>query len=122
MTEPDPVPQNAFRRLRWPLRLTLWGMAAERVTRAFWPLWSILFLLTAALMFGLHEALPLEAVWAGAVLGILGAVGALIRGGMRLRWPQPAEALDRLDRTLPGRPITALADTQAIGSGDPADR
>ncbi len=93
-------------------------MVAERTTRAFWPLWSILLLVVAALMFGLHEVFPLEAVWGGTVVVAIGAVWALVRGLRRFRWPRPAEALDRLDRTLPGRPITALADDLAIGASD----
>lgn len=113
---------DALRRLRWPLRLTFWGLLAERVTRAFWPLWSLGLLILAALMLGLHDQLPLEAVWAGAVLGGLGLLAALVRGVMRFRMPTRAEALDRVDRTLPGRPITALGDTQAIGSGDAASQ
>jgi hypothetical protein len=34
--------------------------------------------------------------------------------------PSREEALDRLDRTMPGRPITALLDTVAVGHDDPA--
>ncbi len=70
----------------------------------------------AALMLGLHESLPLEVVWAGSPWSWpWRALAALVWGLRRFRWPAPAEALDRLDRTLPGRPITALAD-------DPGDR
>lgn len=113
---------DAFRTLRWPLRLTHWGMVAERVTRAFWPLWSIVLLVIAALMLGLQDILPLEVVWATAVFAILVALGALVWGVRKFAMPTRAEALDRLDRTLPGRPITALGDTQAIGAGDGASQ
>ncbi|MDJ0627927.1 MAG: TIGR02302 family protein [Rhodobacter sp.] len=117
-----PPSENALNRLRWPLRLTFWGLWAERVTRAFWPVWSVLLLVAAALMLGLHDLLPLEAVWGGAVLSILALLAALVRGVRHFRAPTRAEALDRVDRTLPGRPITALADTQAIGAGDGASQ
>ena len=113
---------DAFQKLRWPLGLTRLGMFAERITRAFWPLWSVFFIAAAALMFGLHDALPLEAVWTLAVVLTLAAVAALIWGVWHFRVPKPEEALDRLDRTLPGRPITALGDTQAVGSGDAASQ
>lgn len=122
MTRTDPTRNNALNRLRWPLRLTRWGMIAERVTIAFWPAWSLLLLVLAALMLGLHDSLPLEAVWSVSVLALLGLVAALGLGIRRFRWPGRAEALDRLDRTLPGRPITALGDEQAIGAGDAASR
>ncbi|MDJ0827510.1 MAG: DUF4175 family protein, partial [Rhodobacter sp.] len=122
MSGSRPPSDDALRRLRWPLRLTFWGLLAERVTRAFWPLWSILLLIVAAPMLGAHETLPLEAVWGGAVLGPLGLLAALVWGLWRFRMPTGAEALDRVDRTLPGRPITALGDVQAIGAGDTASQ
>ena len=34
--------------------------------------------------------------------------------------PSAEQAIERLDSRLPGRPIAALADTQAIGAGDAA--
>lgn len=120
MTDTDGFLNSAFRQLRRPLRLTRWGMVAERVTRAFWPFWSILLLAVAALMLGLHETLPLEALWACVVVAAPGGVAALIRGDRKFHWPTPAEAQDRLDRTQPGRPIAALGDTQAIVAGDAA--
>lgn len=122
MTVPHSPTDDALRRLRWPLALTRWGMVAERAVRAFWPLWSISLAGLAALMLGLHETLALEIVWACIVVGALGLIWALWRGISRFRWPGVAEALDRLDRTMPGRPITALADTQAIGAGDAASQ
>ena len=62
MTSNERPLRDAFRKLSWPLRLTRAGLFAERVTRAFWPLWSILFLTIAALMFGLQDVLPLKVV------------------------------------------------------------
>ncbi|KMW59898.1 Methyl-accepting chemotaxis protein [Candidatus Rhodobacter oscarellae] len=115
----DPV-NDAFQSVRWPLGLTRLGMVAERATRAFWPLWSVIFVAISALMLGLHDLLPLEAVWAGAVLAVLGAGAALFWGARRFRMPGRDEALDRLDRTMPGRPLTTLGDTQAVGAGDGA--
>ena len=120
MTGKKTLPTDTFRALRWPLRLTHWGMLAERVTRAFWPLWSVVLLVIAALMLGLHDMLPLEVVWAVAVFSVLALLGTLVWGARVFRVPSRAEALDRLDRTLPGRPITALGDTQAVGVGDGA--
>ncbi|SMX45373.1 TIGR02302 family protein [Actibacterium lipolyticum] len=120
MTDINRTPEMALKALARPLRLTRWGMVAERATRAFWPLWTVLFLILAALAFGLHEELPVEAVWAGLGLGAIASVWALVSGWRAFHWPKAAEALERLDQTLPGRPITALADTQAIGAGDAA--
>ncbi|TDX27743.1 TIGR02302 family protein [Rhodovulum visakhapatnamense] len=120
MTERTPIPDDALTHLRWPLRLTWAGLLAERLCRAFWPLASLLLLIASALAFGLHDLLT-----RGTALGLGGALLAVllatvvygVRGFQR---PSRAEALDRLDRTLPGRPISALSDSQAIGAGDPA--
>ena len=90
--------------------------------RAFWPLWTVILLILAALMLGLQDVVPLELAWTVAVAAIGAAAWFLYRGVRTFRWPSAADALDRLDRSLPGRPITALTDTQAIGSGDEASR
>jgi uncharacterized protein (TIGR02302 family) len=114
------LPDAARRRLRRPLVLTRAGLVAERLARSFWPGWSLLLLALAALMLGLQERGPLEAVWAAGFFLILGMGWALWYGLRRFRWPTEAEALDRLDRTLPGRPLSAISDHQAIGAGDAA--
>lgn len=114
------LPENALTRLRWPLRFTFAGMVAERGLRAYWPLISIVLTVLAALMFGLHENVTLELGWVVSVLAILSALIALVVGLKRFHWPKRDEALERLDRTLPGRPISAIRDTQVIGSGDRA--
>jgi len=118
MTDLTRTPEMALKRLKWPLRLTLWGMLAERATRAFWPLWTIVFAALVPLLFGWHEGAGRGAV-IGAAAGVgLAALWALVAGVRRFRLPSRDEALARLDETLPGRPITALGDAQAIGAGD----
>jgi len=113
-------PTQVMRRLRRPLTLTWAGLIAERLVRAFWPLWSVLAAVAAALILGLHEVLPVEAVWIGVVLAGMGALVFMVWGAWRFRWPRRQEALARIDSALPGRPLAALADAQAIGGGDPA--
>jgi uncharacterized protein (TIGR02302 family) len=111
---------DVLKKLVWPLRLTLWGLRAEALSRAFWPLWSVLIAGLAALMLGMHDLLAVEVVWAAGVVWALGLVLASVWGFRHLRWPSRGEALERLDATMPGRPITALLDDQAIGAGDAA--
>ncbi len=107
-------------KLIWPLRLTWAGLWCERLARAFWPLWSILIGTLAALAFGVQDAVPLEAAWIGVVGFAAGAIWAMITGLRRFYRPTRADALTRLDSALPGHPIAALTDTQAIGATDPA--
>ena len=120
MTTRDDLPTSITTAIRWPLFFTRLGMGAESVVRAFWPLWSVLFAGLAFLMLGLQDYLPLEAVWS--VLGIIaaGSVWALIWGARRFSWPSQADALIRLDTTMPGNPILAALDSQAIGAEDAA--
>lgn len=104
--------------VRWPLRITRFGMFAERVLRAFWPLFSIVMVVLAALLLGLHDLPPVEIVWAVAVVSVLAVVAALVHGVRRFVLPTRGEALDRLDATMKGRPIRALLDQQVIGKAD----
>jgi uncharacterized protein (TIGR02302 family) len=106
--------------LRRPLLLTRAGMLAERVTHAFWPLWSLGFLVWAGLSFRLSAGLPRDQllILAGLV-GLLG-LGLLIRGLMRFRWPGLGEAALRLDKSLKDRPLSAMWDEQALGTADAA--
>lgn len=106
--------------IRFPLRLTWAGLWCERLAKAFWPLWSIVIAALSALAFGVQDWLPLEAAWIGLMSILAGAVWALVYGLSRFRRPRRTDALERLDNTLPGHPISALTDTQAIGIGDPA--
>lgn len=103
-----------------PLRLTLLGLWAERLWRAFWPLWSVLAATLSALAFGVQDLLPLEVVWSGLILAALALIGTTISGLRAFRRPTRAEALSRIDARLPGQPIAAMTDTQALGTDDPA--
>ncbi len=121
MTERDPK-TSAFQRLIWPLRLTRLGMVAERLVRSFWPVWTLLFVLLAAAAFGAGSLLPPS--WGWPALGITALILLVfVAYGVRhYRHPTRDEALVRLDSTMPGRPITTLMDTPAVGGDDPASR
>ncbi|MDA7966117.1 TIGR02302 family protein [Ruegeria sp.] len=103
-------------------RLSLWlthaGMLAEQVMRAFWPFFSILMAVLAALMLGLHDIVRVETVWIAGAVSLIALLVATVHGARRMHFPTRTEALARLDETLPGRPIQALMDDQAIGAMD----
>jgi len=117
---PNALFTDTLKRLRLPMALTRIGLLAERLARAFWPLWSLLIAVLAALMLGLHDLASVETVWIATV--ICGAAGLwfLVRGLMRFRWPSREETFQRLDASLVGRPLTALRDDQALGGRDTA--
>ncbi len=104
------------------LRGTLTGLWVERLARAFWPFSTVALLLFAMLGFGVQDLL--SPIWAmvfllGAILVLFVAFGW---GAWRLAIPTRQEAAARLDASMPGRPLSALADDQAIGTTDAASR
>ena len=100
------------------LALTRAGMLAEGLAGAFWPAFSLALIGWAAMGFDIFAHIPpLWGFWLGTA-GVLAFVLALGWGLWRFRWPRRAEAVARLDRSLPGRPLAALTDDQAIGDGD----
>lgn len=116
----DSLNQHVLTRVRRPLALTLAGLWAERLARAFWPLWTLVIAGLAVLSFGLQDMVPIEAAWIGTLAWAAGMVGAAVLGWRAFRAPGRLEALARLDAAMPGQPLAALADTQAIGRGDAA--
>ncbi len=120
MTISDPA--SVLGRLERPLRLTWAGMWVERVVRAFWPLWSVALATLAVLSFGIQDHVGLEVFWFGVLIIAGGLVWGLAYGLRRFSAPTRTDALARLDSRLPGNPIAALRDVQAIGAQDPASQ
>ena len=120
-TPPHDSPQ-LLPHLKVPVLLTRGGMVAERLARAFWPFWVVLALALAPLLMGWQDLMSLEVFWGLAVLTVAGLGVTAYRGLRQFRWPARAEAVRRVDAALRGQPIAALADTQAIGAGDPASQ
>ena len=122
MTNANKTPDKVMRRLGRVLAVTRVGMLAERVTRGFWPLWSLCFVVLAALMMGLHEQLSLEFLWTAGLVVVAAGLWFLWRGARVFAVPSRDEAMARLDATLPARPLQALNDTPAVGADDPASQ
>ncbi|PKQ13546.1 MAG: TIGR02302 family protein [Alphaproteobacteria bacterium HGW-Alphaproteobacteria-1] len=120
MTEQGELLTPILARLRRVLWLTWAGMIAERLVRAFWPVWSVLAAGASLLLLGLHDLVPLAVVQAGAGMVALAVLILALHGWRRFHWPARAEALARVDAVLPGRPLAALGDVQAVGANDAA--
>ncbi|MBU3028977.1 DUF4175 domain-containing protein [Paracoccus sp. XHP0099] len=90
-------------------------MVWERGARAFWPVATILACLFAAFALGIVAAVPPQALLWLAGMALVALIAAAIRGGLSYRRVRAVDAVERLDRTLPDRPLAALADRAAIG-------
>ncbi len=112
--------RNARAALARRISVTRLALASERFARAFWPLWSLVFIFFALAKFDAFAALP--AFWAKIAVGLLAAfaVGLAALGLWKFRWPSLPEAEQRIDDALPGRPLAAMDDRQVMGNSDPA--
>ncbi|MBV9066541.1 MAG: TIGR02302 family protein, partial [Methylobacteriaceae bacterium] len=97
------------------------ALAWENIWRAAAPVLTILGVFLAVSWAGAWQVLPHWARIAGLALFALAILFVFWREA-RLRWPSRAEALARLDRDsgVPHRPASALEDTLANRSSDPA--
>ncbi|SDX30820.1 TIGR02302 family protein [Roseicitreum antarcticum] len=109
---PEPI-RNALRR-------TWAGMLAEQFFRTFWPVWTLVLLFAAALGLGVQDAVSPGIATVLALGFAVALLVALFMGVYRFDWPTRGDALRRLDASMPGRPLSALADSQAVGTADPA--
>lgn len=122
MPPPPPLPGDPLAPLARPIALTRAAMLAERLLRCFWPLLTLAAVTFTLLAFRLPDYLsgrqwPVLAGCLGFLAVVLAAPGL-----RRFRIPSRAEAIARLDATLPGRPLAALTDSLALGETDPATR
>jgi len=96
-------------------RRSLW---AERLLRAFWPLWVVACIAGALWFLGVFDSAPGQ--WPliiAAVLGLL-AVLSLVFGIKHLRAPARDEALRSLDAGLSNRAASMLDENIAVGQED----
>ena len=107
------------RRLRLATGFTYAGLLCDALCRAFWPLFSAVLLFVGLLSFNLHGALSANGFWA-----ISGAAGACLLftlwiGLRRFTLPRFHHAIMVVDKTLKGRPIQGLKESQVTGQDDP---
>ncbi|MGN0932256.1 TIGR02302 family protein [Falsigemmobacter intermedius] len=107
-------------RLRRILALTRIGLWVERGARAFWPVAALALAGPGLAALGLLRGLPPAALWTLIGLWAVLVLSFFVLGLRRFQRPTAAEALTRVDARLPGRPLAALGDAQAVGAGDPA--
>lgn len=115
---PDQVRAAVARRARAQAR----ALTAERLTRAFWPLWTVGAAFLGAALSGAFDLAPAWLHVALLAVFAAGALGALVHGLLNFRRPTDIEALAALDLGAADRPVASLSDNQALGADDPAAR
>ncbi len=113
-------PKN--RTLERRITATRAALGLEAFAQAFWPVWTILFGLWAVLAFGVLEGWHPNVTIGVVVAALIGVIWFVVRGIRQFRTPGRSDAVNRMDSRLPGRPLAAIEDTQAIGASDPASR
>ncbi len=105
--------------LQGRLKRTQISLLAERLARCFWPVATLVLVALAVHLSGLSAGLPAPAVVSGFLLTLVASAYALFLGSRHFEWPTLDDATNRIDSVLPGSPLSALADSQAIGKKDP---
>ena len=110
-----PLPRST----KFAFGLTYLGLWAERVAQACWPLFSLILCIMGTLLLTAPDLWPSEAIWLSfsAIAGL--GLWCIWYIWARFAWPSLGQAWARLDHSLPGGPLAALKDVQAIGRDDP---
>ncbi len=105
-------------------KLTRLSLMIEAVWRFFWPVFALFMAGIGAITLGLLDVISVWAAFAFLLCFVCGISFLIWRGSRAMRlaeaWPSWGDALTRVDQALPGRPLCALTDAQAIGASDPA--
>ncbi|MDE0531935.1 MAG: DUF4175 family protein [Albidovulum sp.] len=109
---------DALNRIKNKIRITWYGILAERLALALWQPLTLVLFLGAGSSLGLHAVLPEIAILAISALALAGFGFLLVRGFSKFRWPARGDAIRRLDSSVPEYPITAVCDNPAIGLQD----
>ncbi|MEM9371275.1 MAG: TIGR02302 family protein, partial [Pseudomonadota bacterium] len=109
------------RSLRRRIRLSEWAIWAERLAIALWPAFSIICLFLALALIGIFGVIdPLThlalQICFGACLG-----GGIAYGFWRFRKPAKQDAMNRLDRDSPTKPLAAMSDRLASARSSATD-
>lgn len=95
------------------------SMVLERLLRAFWPAAAVAASAWALISFGILELGSPILVIAGLVAVVVTFIVFLVLGKRSFQWPSRANAIARLDASLPGRPISSMQDSPVGALDDP---
>lgn len=110
-----PLPRST----KFALGMTYVGLWVERVAQACWPLFSLILCIMGTLLLGAPDLWSIEAIWLSFSAAACLCLWCIWYIWARFYWPSLGQARARLDQSLPGRPLAALQDVQAVGRDDP---
>ncbi len=110
-----PLPRST----KFALGMTYVGLWVERVAQACWPLFSLILCIMGTLLLGAPDLWSIEEIWLSFSAAACLCLWCIWYIWARFYWPSLGQARARLDQSLPGCPLAALQDVQAIGRDDP---
>jgi uncharacterized protein (TIGR02302 family) len=110
-----PLPRST----KFALGMTYVGLWVERVAQACWPLFSLILCIMGTLLLGAPDLWSIEEIWLSFSAAACLCLWCIWYIWARFYWPSLGQARARLDQSLPGCPLAALQDIQAIGRDDP---
>lgn len=109
-------------RLKPVILLTYLGLFAEQTFLAFWPFFSLSITLLSLAFLGVQNNLSIDALWFGKLASMAIILVGLLWGLWRFRLPRWSTARQRLDQSLPSRPLQGLSDEALLGKSDPVSQ
>ena len=100
--------------------LTYLGLIAERGLKSFWPFFTSVMFFSAFGLLDIPNIFKVDAFGIG-LAGVFSLV-LLSYGVWKFRLPDREEALLRLDKSMPARPLQGISDLQALGVDDPVSK
>ena len=106
-------------RLKSAILMTYLGLLLEQFFRAFWPFFSLSISLLSVAFLGVQNNLSVDALWLGKLASVVIIGGSFLWGVWRFQVPRWSIVPQRLDQSLPARPLQGLSDTPLLGRLDP---
>lgn len=106
-------------RLKSAILVTYLGLLSEQLFRGFWPFFSLSICLLSLAFLGVPNNLSIDALWFGTMASVVLIGGSFLWGFFGFRFPRWSLAKQRLDQSLPTRPLQGLSDKPLLGQSDP---
>ena len=105
-------------RLKSAILVTYLGLLIEQFFRGFWPFFSLSISLLSVALLGVQNNLSIDALWLGTLASVVIIGISFFWGIWRFQVPRWSIVTQRLDQSLPARPLQGLSDEPLLGRLD----